>query len=62
MCSGAWIDGFSSFGSWNFTGCLEFYLGLCEKGPATAENKNLKKYPRKGPKNLLPFFLLPFLL
>ena len=26
-CSGAWINGFSSFGAWNFTGCLYFTYG-----------------------------------
>ena len=29
-CSGAWINGFSSIGAWNFTGCLEKrYIKKC---------------------------------
>ena len=38
-CSGPWINGFSSFGAWNFTGCLEFYLGLCKKVHAPAKKE-----------------------
>ena len=65
-CSGAWINGFSSFGAWNFTGCLEFYLELCKKVHAPAKTAKIIFFAKKNtlkscPENLLPFFLLPFL-
>ena len=64
-CFGAYIDGFSSWGAWNFTGGLKFFIGLCKKVHARAKNQNkyfLDKNTLKScPKNMLPFFLLPFL-
>ena len=42
--------GFLLHGAWNFTGCLEFYLGLCKKVHAPAKKKQLKKMLKKYPK------------
>ena len=50
-CSGAWINGFSSFGAWNFTGCLYFTYGYgkrCMHHPKKQKKYVLlKKHPKK---------------
>ena len=48
-CSCAWINGYSSFGAWNFTGCLEFYLELCKKVHAPAKTAKTKFWLKKTP-------------